>query len=132
MIILQDGRWSWQADRDSSLFGCRSNEYTAELMETPTSFIPSKFFIVTSDFEENCYIVKKRTKTVPREVISRCWEVKSVLGAYIKAMKYMYNRAKIRVRKVGHMSLKVNFQAFIGYLVKGRRYLTDVPGDKKK
>ncbi|KAG5608685.1 hypothetical protein H5410_019966 [Solanum commersonii] len=94
---VADGRWSWQADRDSSLFGFRSNEYTAELMEIPTSFLPSKFFIVTTDFEENYYIVKKRTKTVPREVISRCWEVKGVLGAYIKAMKYMYNRAKIRM-----------------------------------
>uniref|UniRef100_M1ATN7 Uncharacterized protein n=1 Tax=Solanum tuberosum TaxID=4113 RepID=M1ATN7_SOLTU len=57
-LELSDGIWSWQEDRDSSLLGCLSNEHTAELMGTPTTFPLIKSFIVTSDLEEDCYIVK--------------------------------------------------------------------------
>lgn len=34
------------------------------------------------------------------------------MGDYIKEMKDMYNRAKTRIRKVGDMSLKVEFPSF--------------------
>ncbi|KAG5608689.1 hypothetical protein H5410_019970 [Solanum commersonii] len=121
--LVQDSPSFLQADRDSSFFCCRSNEYTAELMGTPTSFPLRKFIIVTSDFEEICYIVKREEKfrngrgtyiwSQGKSYVD-VGRLKGVLGAYIKTMEDMYNRAQTRVRKVGDMWLKDEFPSFYG------------------